>query len=921
MAQRLFTAGLSLLLLLPNFCLGQSQLLITANYDNIPFPKIVEDLEKRYPMHFYYAPEWVDSLSLSLAVQEQSLANFLDQLFANTDLHFYLTENQEIVLSQGFEIIPLPAKPFFAGEKIAGEADLELDIFKPAAEEIDETDPKAIEKILHPIGDPQKRSQGPTATIVGYLRDTKTGDALVGASVFKQNPVQGTLTDAFGYYVLTLPKGEYELFYRASGMAETKRRVEISGDGRLDVDLREKIVSLKEVQITSERSQVESVQTGVARLDLNAIKNTPTVLGEADVMKLALTLPGVQTIGEGASGFNVRGGSVDQNLITLDDGVIYNPSHLFGFFSAFNPEVIKSAELYKSGLQAQYGGRISSIFDVSIRDGNKKRFIAKGGISPLTSKFHVEGPLKQDTSSFILGLRSTYSNWLLNLLDDPTLNNSNAWFADGVAKVSHQVNDRNSLSLSLYHSRDRFRLNADTLFQYTNSNASLRFRHLFSNTFSGLFSASYTDYQYQISSTDSPVNSFDLDYAIGQYSLKADFDYFPQARHHVRFGGQVVRYDLSPGSIIPSNEATVFQPISLMDEQGYESALYLGDEWEVNSRLSLYGGLRLSMFNLLGSARQFNYAAGLPREPEFITDTTFYQAGELVKTYAGPELRFSSRFKINSELSAKMSYDRTRQYIHMLTNTVAISPTDTWRLSNPYLPPQLGDQVALGLYQSIPQRGLEVSLEAYVKRLQNLLEYKEGADLLVNEVLETDVLNASGLNYGVEFLFQKKSGKLTGWLSYTWSRALVRTNSPFAAEQINNGDWYPSNFDQPHKLVIISNYKFSRRFNLSFNLSYNTGRPTTLPIAQYQLNGAILPFFTERNQYRIPDYFRLDLGLNIEGNHKVDKLLHSSASFSIYNLTGRNNAYSVFSRINQGQIQTYQLSVFTQGHTDPHLYI
>lgn len=900
-----------------NSLTGQTQpapapLLISADYQKTPFPEVVADLEARYPLRFFFEAAWTDSLVLTLQATNQGLETFLAQLFRETNLSAVATPQGEVILTKGVTIEALKVLPFYSGAQPETDEEGDVSLFQRDNGELDETDPNAIEKILFPIGDPKKRGEGTLATVVGYLRDDQSGEPIVGASVFKKDPVKGTLTDAFGYYVLTIPKGEHVLYYRASGMGETQRRILLHSDGQLDVALKEKIVSLKEVQITSERSQVESVQTGIAKLSTEAIKTTPTVLGEADVMKLVLTLPGVQSVGEGASGFNVRGGGTDQNLITIDDGVIYNPSHLFGFFSAFNADVIKSADLFKSGLQAQYGGRVSSIFDISTRDGNQKKFQAAGGISPLTSRITVEGPLKQDTSSYILGLRSTYSNYLLGLLDDPTLNNSDARFADAIGKVSHQFDNKNSASLTFYHSRDRFSLNGDTVFQYFNTNATLRFRHLFSNTFSSLFSASFTDYNYEINSDASPTNAFTIGYGIRQYSLKADFDYFPRPQHHVRFGWQGINYHLSPGSILPTNPETVFSPVNLPQEVGLENAIYLGDEWELGSRLSLYGGLRFSLFNRLGPTDVYGYTEGQAREPEFITDTTAYDKGQLVKTYAGPELRLSGRYKLGPELSLKFSYDRTRQYIHLLTNSVAISPTDTWRLSSTYIQPQIGDQLALGLYQNIPRLGLEISLEPYFKWLQNILEYKEGADLLVNEVLETDVINANGINYGLEFLFRKKSGKLTGWLSYTWSRAWVQTQSPYASEQINDGNYYPSNFDQPHKLVVISNYKFNRRLNLSLNLTYNTGRPTTLPITRYVINGTVIPFFTERNQYRIPDYFRIDLGINVEGNHKVHKLVHSSASFSIYNLTGRNNAYSVFSRVEDGTIRTYQLSIFSQ---------
>lgn len=905
--------GLLLLLFAPLLTWGQNTdaLRIDANYqDKLLYEAIVE-LEANYPIRFYFAPEWIDSVFVSVKAQNSAIDPFLKQLFEDTDLHFYREDNR-IILTLQSQIRPLVASPIPTPKSDQNLDEIAGDLFEREVEGPAEEILFSLETQLFEIGEEAKSKPNTNVRLYGYIKDINTGQALAGASVFKENPVVGALTDDYGYYVISLPPGTYEIQYRYAGRKETRRQITLYTDGQLDVELEERIVALKEVQITSERSQVESVQTGVAKINMQTIQTTPTLMGEADVMKIALTLPGVQSVGEGASGFNVRGGGTDQNLITIDDGVIYNPSHLFGFFSAFNPDVIKSADLYKSGLQAQFGGRVSSIFDVAIRDGNKKEFTMSGGISPLTSKLTFEGPIKRDTSSYILGLRSTYSNWLLGLLEDPTLKNSSAFFADGIARVNHQFNEKNSISLSLYHSQDQFSLNADTIFQYQNTSATLGFRHLFSNSFSSLFSVSYSQYQYQVESERIASNAFNLDYGINQYSIGSDFDYYPTAKHHIRFGAKAIVYDLDPGSYLPLGDQTARKAVSLPSERGIETALYIGDEWKISPRLAIYGGLRFSAYALVGEGSVFNYTDGLPREPEFIVDTTFYGANEIIQPYLGPELRLSGRYKLNTDLALKFSFDRTRQYIHMLTNSVAISPTDTWRLSNTYLPPQIGDQIALGLYYSIPQKGLEFSVETYYKRLLNLLEYKEGADLLVNEVIETDVINALGQNYGIEFLFSKKTGKLTGWFSYTYSRALIQTQSPYPSEQINRGEYYSSNFDQPHKFTLISNFKFSRRLNFSFNLTYNTGRPTTLPIAQYQFNGTTIPFFADRNQFRIPDYFRIDLGLNIEGDHRVEKLLHSSVSFSVYNLTGRNNAYSVFSRIEQDQIRTYQLSIFSR---------
>ena len=835
-----------------------------------------------------------------------TLEALLDEFCRDSGLSYFI-QGKKVIFTQGQRIDSRISPEFWNNPS---SEDINPDDFTYLnAEKAEETVLANSENERYLIGDSSESSD---LSIAGYVRDSRTGEALVGVSVFTQSPPIGTLTDNFGYYVLNLPRGEHEVIYTYVGKKETHRLIDLQGAGQLDIEMEEEILSLGEVVISGEKSQVESVQTGAVKLNLGEINTIPTVLGEADIMKISLNLPGVQTVGEGASGFHVRGGTNDQNLILLNGITVFNPNHLFGFFSAFNPQVIKYAELFKSGIKAQYGGRASSVFDIAIREGNRNKLIAKGGISPITGKVSLEGPIPGKKGSFIVGLRSTYANWLLEALEDPRLRNSKAYFGDIIGNLTLPLNEKNNLSISGYYSRDRFRLDNDTLYRYSNANASLKWRRTFSNTFSSLLTLGYTRYAFSMESERSPRNAFSLDYGINQTQAKLDFDWYPTARHHIQLGIQSSFYDLDPGKLIPTSESSGIQPKLLDSERGIESAIYVGDEVTLSSRLSLYGGFRLTRFSTLGPGEVFQYQSDFPRESSFITDTLSYSSGQTIQSYWGPEFHFASRYKLNSSLSAKVSYDRSQQFVHMLTNTIAVSPTDTWRLSNTYLKPQISDQVALGLYKEFRSEGLEFSLEGYFKRLRNILEYKDGADLLVNETLEADVLAAKGRAFGIEVLLKKKTGQFNGWISYTFSRTRLQANGPFREERINEGEWYPANYDIPHNVAVISNYKVNRRVNFSLNLAYRTGRPTTVPITQYQFRGTQLAFFSRRNAYRVPDYFRADIAINIEGNHKVEKLGHSSWSFSIYNLTGRNNAYSVFSRFQEGRVQTFQLSVFAR---------
>ncbi len=886
-------------------------LTITDEYSDIPFVDLATALEKKYPVRLFYDQDWVKNLRVSLKADKTPIRKVMKNLLDGTDLHFYITVANQVIITKDHEITTGLADRYFSRTISSDELEQEQEIFEDIRDNAS-TALSSGSNRLYEIGNKRLANTGTQAVITGFVKDALTGEALVGASAFTKMPSRGVITNENGYYEFNLPKGEHVLYFKSIGTHETRRKVIVYSDGSLDVDLQNEVLSLKEVVITGEKNNSESIQTGMVRLDIEAIKTLPVVLGEPDVMKIVLTLPGVQSVGEGASGFNVRGGGTDQNLILINDAVIYNPNHLFGFFSAFNSDVIKSADLYKSGIQAQYGGRISSVFDVSLRDGNSEKLVLSGGISPINGKITLEGPLKKDTTSFLLGIRSTYSDWLLGLLKDPALSNSAAFFADAIIKVTHRINTRSDLTVSGYHSRDRFRLNQDTVYRYFNTNAAVKWRHTINTKLFSTISGSVTNYTYDLSSSKSPTNAFRLDYEINNITAKASFDWFPNDRHRVKFGISSILYDLDPGSIKRLGSESIIRPVHLDAEKGVESAIFIGDEFAYSSRLSFYAGLRFSRFSLMGPGDVFIYDPNFTKDVNFVIDTISFKKGNGVKSYMGPEYRASMKYNIMDNFSLKLSFDRTRQYIHQLTNTTAISPTDTWRLSNTYLKPQIGTQYSGGLYKDFPKKGVEVSIEGYYKEIKNQLEFKDGADLLLNEVLETDVVNAFGKSYGVEILIRKKPGKLNGWISYTWSRTLIRARSPFKEEELNEGKFFPSNFDKPHNLTAVANYKFTRRVNVSLNGTYSTGRPVTFPVSQYDYGNNTFAYFSGRNQFRIPDFMRFDLAINLEGNHKVDKLAHGSWSFSVYNLTGRNNVYSVFSRTNNGRIEVSTLSVFSK---------
>jgi len=904
-----------LLLLVLFACLysltAQSQDLMSGSYQGVYFMDMVDDLETRYDLKFFFDPK-LDSTKVDLTFSDVSLEKLLNDITTLSNINF-LIKDKNTVIATGEFVINYELPPSLFNEQMGSKEKTNINntsILDNIREVAEQDKDNRLEKQLVEIGDPVKRFDGNSAIIEGYVTEDKTGEPVIGASVFKKDPLVGVVTDQYGYFSFSLPKGKYELNINSTGMKATKRQIMLYSDGELNIEMKNDIISLKEIVVSGEKNTIENLQTGFANLNIKNIRQIPSIMGEADIMKIALTLPGVQTVGEGAAGFNVRGGSADQNLVLLNDVPVYNTNHLFGFFSVFNPDVISSANLYKSGIGANYGGRIASVFDVALRDGNKKKFTYKGGISPVTGKITLEGPIKQDTSSYIIGIRSTYSDWMLSLLDDPNLRNSTGGFSDVVGKVSHRLDDKNNLTLSAYHSRDNFSLNSDSLYRYYNTNASLQLRHTFSNQLNSISSLSFANYNYNLSSDNNPVNAFKLDYRINHYSFKTEFNYFPKEKANVKFGVSSILYQLQPGDKQPLGSSSLVSPIDLYDEKGLESALYGGYEYDISTKLSVYGGLRLSIFNSFGPGQSFSYLPDSPKEPEYIEDTTFHANNELIKTYIGPEIRMSGRYKLKDDLSVKFSYDRMNQYIHVLSNTTSISPTDNWRLSSDAIKPQTGNQYSIGLYKTFYGTSLELSVEGYYKKVKNILEYKDGADLLLNETLETEIISAKGKSYGLEILLKKNSGKFSGWLSYTYARSLIQANGLYSVEQINSGEYYPSNYDKPHAVVLVSNFKINRRVNISFNVNYSTGRPATFPVTKYIFKDQPLLLYTDRNQYRIPHYFRTDLAFNFEGNHKVHKKIHGSWSFSVYNLTSRANAYSVFFRSENEEIRGYKLSVF-----------
>ena len=880
---------------------------ITDSLVNVPLEEFFNRLEKKVPYKFYYNAKELKTLYLTLAVKDLTLTQVLQEAFKGTDLHFAFDKQaKNIYITKKFPIeTELPAGYFKNNDSLEKDAlDNSIADFDVESKNVS----KAIAGKLYEIG--KKTSQAVrNAILTGYVHNSKTGEPLVNASVFTDNQ-QGTVTDQYGHYSLTLPTGNHTLNIQHIGMKDTKMQLVVYSDGKLDIEINEQVQMLKEVVVSSTKiNNIKNVQMGMERLSIANIKNIPSVFGEADVLRVVTSLPGVKTVGEASTGFNVRGGSADQNLILFNDATIFNPSHFFGLFSAFNPEVIKDIELYKSSIPANYGGRLSSVLDISSREGNKKNITGSAGIGVVTSRVHLEGPIAKDKTSFIFGARTTYANWLLNLLPT-TYEDSKASFQDVDFSISHQIDSNNFLYLSAYYSRDKFSLEGDTIYGYSNRNANIKWRHNFTNKFRGILMVGYDQYLYDVSSTANKVNAFKLGFDIGQLNIKANFDYYINTQHTLNFGASTIRYKLHPGFLDPNGKESVVRPDDVETEQALESALYFTHRYSPNAKLSFNSGIRYSLFNYLGPQEVSQYVPGQPVTEANRSGTTTYANGESIKKYHGPEIRFSVRYAFTPTFSIKAGLTTMRQYIHLLSNTTIIAPTDIWKLSDPNIKPQLGEQVSIGFYKNLKSNTIETSVEVYYKRIKDFLDYKPGASLFLNHNIETEVINTKGKAYGVEFLVKKQVGKLNGWISYTYSRILLRAYDSTQGVTVNNGNYYPANYDKPHDVTLTGNYRVNHRFSMSLNTTYSTGRPITLPIASYYYAGSQRVLYSDRNAYRIPDYFRMDFSMNIEGNHKVRQKTHNSWTIGAYNLLGIKNPYSVYFISENGIVKGYKVSIF-----------
>ena len=738
-------------------------------------------------------------------------------------------------------------------------------------------------------------------TVNGTLTDSKSGEQLAGALVtVKELPGTGVAANGYGFYSLQLKPGTYTLVFSYIGYESHNETVILSDKNvSKNIALEQVGRDMRIVEIKGERpdENLTRVQMGVEKLSPREIKTIPVLFGEQDVLKTLQLLPGVKGAGEGNAGFYVRGGAADQNLILLDEAPVYNASHLLVFFSVFNSDAIKDVTLYKGAMPAEFGGRLASVLDVKMNDGNQKRFNALGGVGLISSRLTIEAPVVKDKSSFIVSGRRTYADMFLKLSNDDDLKKSQLYFYDLNAKFNYKVNDKNRIYVSGYFGRDNFGFSDIFKFSWGNATATARWNHLFSDKLFSNTSAIYSNYDYQISVTASE-DEVNISSTIRDINLKQDYQYFIDNRHTLKFGWNSIYHTFLPGKI--DAIGTFSNVVSNENRYAWENAVYVNDEWKVNSLLMLSYGLRLSEFSYLGPGTIYTYN----QQGEIATER-YAKKGELVKNYLNPEPRLSANYHLDEKQSFKGAYARTVQNLHLLSNTTSGNPTDIWVPSSNNVKPELCDQYSVGYFRNLKQNTYEFSAETYYKWMQNQIDYRNGAQLAFNQQVEGELVYGVGRAYGLELLLRKKTGKFTGWIGYT----LSRTERKF--DEINEGNYFAARQDRSHDISIVAMYSVTKKLSLSANWVYYTGNAITFPSGKYQIDGQTVNYYTERNGYRMPAYHRLDLGLT--WYRKSTDTYESNWNFSIYNAYARRNAYTISfrdSETNPGTTEAVKLSLF-----------
>lgn len=877
-------------ILLLNFTVSAQNVqekLINGNFQKTSLEQFFKTIEKEYSIHFYYKSEWIKSYVINQTFKDMPLIQVLNLLFDRQPLTFKFFQNNSVV------IFPKGSD----GRNVSGSNEPQIIV----------------------IGDPLNEGRYSTAKLKGKILDGKNSEPLAGAIVFHPQTGIGTTTNASGNYELDLPTGDHTLQVSFMGYEILKQKIKLIESGRADFELFEETHNLEEVTVTGDGSKASKAQMSMIKVNSRIMKELPVMMGEADIIKSVIMMPGVQSVGEMSSGFNVRGGNTDQNLVLMDGAPVFNTSHMFGFFSMINPDAVQDVTLFKGGIPASYGERISSIMDVKLKDGNSENIKFYGGIGLINSRFTLEGPFaKKKKSTFLVGGRTTYSDWIMRQSKNAQFMNSVAHFYDINGTLNLVLGQNNTLKLMGYASNDVFNLNSNSLYTYGNIISSANWKANISKKLISNLSLAYSKYSFQLDQKDPNLAEDDYKLITGlEYgSMKYILSWLPNDKHRVNAGLQTIGYKILPGEIRPAGSPTNVIPEKVANQQSVELGAFIDDDIDLSASTALNIGVRYARFMSMGPTTVLNYDPAQTINSGSVIDSTVFGAWQTAKMYHGIEPRISMKFNLASNGSIRLSYQRIHQFMNQVSNTSVISPADFWKSSDAHILPLISDQFAIGLFKT-PQKGLfETSAEVYYKKLQNLLEYKNGAVLVMNHHVEADIINANGYSYGLELFLKKNAGRLNGWISYTYSRTMRQTDNKFPEDVINGRKYYPSVYDKPHDLSTVMNYQISRRWRFSGNFVLSSGRPVTLPEQKYMFDGRQIVYYSDRNKYRMPPYHRMDVSITLDENLRKKRMWKGSWTFSIYNLYGRKNPYSIFYRkdasiqmINKDQYAIYKLSV------------
>lgn len=849
--------------------------------------QVFDEFEKKYPVKFFYLPEWIANTKVTENYKDKALQYLLDDAFSGTDIQVQVVSGYAIVLVKDPSLVLLRDR-----------------LLETASKER-----KRIQSVV--IGDPSNGVLSGDVTLQGLITDIKSKDPLVGATVIAQDIDKVVTTNPEGIFSIVLPIGQHIISVRYFNYEERVFDLQIYEDGSINILLDETPTLLEEIIITDKAfSNISGNRGGQTTIKLAEIKKMPSFMGQVDLIRQVQTLPGVTSVGEVATGFNVRGGGVDQNLVLYDGIPVFNISHVFGFFSAFNSDALKEVSFYRGGIPAEYGGRVSSVLNINVKEGNFEKWEGNGGIGIVSSNFTMSGPIVKDKTSLIASVRASYSDWMLSTVKTnyQDIQNSSVSFYDASIKLSHLFNEKTKLQFTGYASSDKFGLASDTVYRWHNRMGVLRLDHSFSDRFLTTISAGIGNYAYTVEDEEAG-NAFELDFGVTYPTFKADFNYNLN-KHKLSFGVSSIFYQYNPGSIRPASDVSQITVKKINEQNTMENALYFGESFQLNDRFNIDLGVRYSMYTAYGPASVYAYDPGLPKEVSTIVDTVSFSKGEKIKTYSGIEPRFSFRYSLTPNASVKAGFNRIYQYTHLISNSAAVAPIDIWQPSNSYFKPQYADQISLGFFKNFKDNIYETFVEFYYKNIYDLLDFKDGAQLILNDHLETDLLLGDGLAYGFELSAVKVKGRLNGSLNYTYSRSFRQTKGNSLVENINDGDQYPSNFDQPHVINFNWKYNISKRYFFSSNFTYHTGRPISAPTSAYLIDNIPVANFSARNQYRIPDYHRLDIAFIIEGSHKRKKFWDGTWTFSIYNVYARKNPYTIFFADNgNGVLRPFRMAI------------